>query len=93
MKTEVIVFVQYVDDIDIRLLSLPHLRSYIGLVTQEPVLFDCSIRDNIAYGALFATTQGKGQDGDDLSTVPMPEIINAARAANVHDFVATLPQV
>ena len=56
------------------------LRSQIGLVSQEPVLFNCSIADNIAYG-------------DNSRVVPMTEIMEAARQANIPDFVASLPQV
>ena len=56
------------------------LRSQIGLVSQEPVLFNCSIADNIAYG-------------DNSRVVPMTEVMEAARQANIHDFVASLPQV
>jgi len=48
-------------------------------VTQEPVLFDCTIRENIAYGA--------------VSYVSDIEIIQAARTANIHSFVTALPQV
>ncbi|XP_034242655.1 ATP-dependent translocase ABCB1-like isoform X2 [Thrips palmi] len=82
-----------VDDIDIRTINLPHLRSHIGLVTQEPVLFDCSIRHNIAYGKAFTLTSGsKSAQADQLDTVPMHEIIEAAKAANIHNFVTSLPQ-
>jgi ABC-type multidrug transport system fused ATPase/permease subunit len=42
------------------------------------VLFDLTIAENIAYG---------------LENVPMEEIINAARKANIHDFIHQLPQV
>ena len=56
------------------------LRRQIGIVSQEPVLFDCSIRDNIAYG-------------DNFRQVTMDEIIEAARKANIHNFIETLPQV
>ena len=70
---------QMVDGNDIRNISFSHLRRHIGLVTQEPILFDCSLRDNIAYGAQ-----------EDIS---MQDIIKAARAANIHDFITSLPQV
>lgn len=85
-----------VDDIDIRTINLPHLRSHIGLVTQEPVLFDCSIRHNIAYGKAFTSTLPSGSRSpqeDLLDSVPMHEIIEAAKAANIHNFVTSLPQV
>lgn len=82
-----------VDDIDIRTINLPHLRGHIGLVTQEPVLFDCSIRDNIAYGKAFASGSKVAEGGQVLDKVPMDEIIEAAKAANIHNFVVGLPQV
>ena len=53
----------------------------VGLVSQEPVLFDMSIRENIAYG---------DNSRDDI---PIQEIIQVAKSANIHDFIQTLPQV
>ena len=44
------------------------------------MLFDCSLADNIAYG-------------DNTRFVPMAEIIQAARTANIHNFIAALPRV
>ncbi|XP_045770126.1 multidrug resistance protein homolog 49-like [Maniola jurtina] len=61
-----------------RELALPRLRAQLGLVQQEPVMFERSIRDNIAYG-------------DNSRHVALEEIIAAAQQANVHSFVATLP--
>ncbi|XP_067109278.1 bile salt export pump [Osmerus mordax] len=58
--------------------SVPFLRAQIGIVSQEPVLFDCSIAENIQYG-------------DNLRAVGMEEIVEAARKAYLHDFVMTLP--
>ncbi|XP_012946828.2 ATP-dependent translocase ABCB1 [Aplysia californica] len=55
------------------------LRSQMGLVSQEPVLFDCSIAENIAYG-------------DNTRTVTSDEIIKVARMANIHEFITALPQ-
>ncbi|CAF4420485.1 unnamed protein product, partial [Rotaria sp. Silwood2] len=65
------------DGVDIRLLNIHWLRSHFGLVSQEPVLFDLTIAENIAYG---------------LENVPMEHIINAARKANIHQFIDRLPQ-
>uniref|UniRef100_A0A8C2I860 ATP-binding cassette, sub-family B (MDR/TAP), member 11a n=1 Tax=Cyprinus carpio TaxID=7962 RepID=A0A8C2I860_CYPCA len=59
-------------------ISVPFLRSQIGIVSQEPVLFDCSIAENIQYG-------------DNSRTVSMKEIVEAAKKAYLHDFVMTLP--
>jgi ABC-type multidrug transport system fused ATPase/permease subunit len=53
----------------------------VGLVSQEPILFDMSIRENIAYG---------DSSRDDI---PMEEIIEAAKNANIHDFIQELPDV
>lgn len=70
------------DGYDIRTLNLNYLRSKIGIVNQEPILFDCSIKDNIAYGALALQEE-----------VTFEQIQTAARTANIHDFVMTLPEV
>lgn len=66
-----------VDGIDIRDVTLDSLRSRIGLVTQEIILFNESIRDNIAYG---------------LDNAPDGRIVAAARAAKAHDFIMQLPE-
>ena len=66
-----------IDDLDVREVGLASLRSRIALVTQEPFLFDDSIRVNIAY-AKDGATQG--------------EIEAAARQAAAHDFIMALPK-
>lgn len=70
---------QNLDGRDIRDLNLNRLRSFISVVSQEPILFDCSIRENISYGL----------DTD----VGMDDVIEAARKANIHDFITSLPAV
>lgn len=60
--------------------NVSFLRSKIGIVSQEPVLFDCSIAENIKYG-------------DNLRDVSMDEVVAAARKAQLHDFVMALPAV
>jgi subfamily B ATP-binding cassette protein MsbA len=65
-----------VDDIDIRDVTLRSLRSQVGIVTQETVLFDDTIASNIAYGSPAATRE---------------EIERAARAAHAHEFIERLP--
>jgi ATP-binding cassette subfamily B protein/subfamily B ATP-binding cassette protein MsbA len=65
------------DGHDVRSLTLKSLRENIALVTQEPVLFATSVRDNIAYGRPGATAA---------------EIEAAARAAGAHEFVERLPE-
>ncbi|BFZ01115.1 hypothetical protein BsWGS_04154 [Bradybaena similaris] len=67
------------DGQDIRQLNLRWYRRQLGIVSQEPTLFDCSIAENIAYG-------------DTSRVVPMAEIIQAAKDANIHNFVSNLPQ-
>uniref|UniRef100_A0A8C6T3R9 p-glycoprotein n=1 Tax=Neogobius melanostomus TaxID=47308 RepID=A0A8C6T3R9_9GOBI len=67
------------DERDVKHLNIHWLRSQIGIVSQEPVLFDCSLAENIAYG-------------DNSRTVTMEEIIEAAMMANIHEFIEKLPQ-
>lgn len=65
------------DGVDLRDFRLADLRRQFGIVLQEPVLFSTSIGENIAYGRPSARPE---------------EIEAAARAANVHDFIAGLPE-
>ncbi|XP_034742901.1 ATP-binding cassette sub-family B member 10, mitochondrial [Etheostoma cragini] len=69
-----------IDGHDIRDLNPYWLRSHIGTVSQEPVLFSCSIRDNIAYGAV------------DPEAVTTEDIYRAARVANAFNFIQTFPK-
>jgi subfamily B ATP-binding cassette protein MsbA len=66
-----------IDGVDIRDVALRSLRQQIGIVTQETVLFDDTVANNIAYGT---------------STATGAEIEAAARAANAHEFIVALPQ-
>ena len=74
--------IQRIDGRDVKGLNLKWLRSKLGIVSQEPVLFDCSIRDNIAYGI-----------DQEERNVFEDDIINAAKSANIHHFISTLPKV
>nr|CDJ81059.1 unnamed protein product [Haemonchus contortus] len=65
------------DSHDLRSLNPYHTRSQIAIVSQEPILFDCSIADNIVYGMEVRPSQ--------------TEIENAARKANIHTFIKGLP--
>ncbi len=65
-----------VDGLDIRDVSLTSLRALMGFVTQEVVLFNDSVKNNIAYGR---------SDVDD------GRVIAAAKAANAHEFISALP--
>ncbi|GAB6020133.1 hypothetical protein CHUAL_002862 [Chamberlinius hualienensis] len=67
------------DGTNISQLNIGWLRSRIGIVSQEPILFDRSIAQNIAYG-------------DNNREVPMDEIIQAAKNANIHNFITALPE-
>ena len=65
-----------IDGIDLRRVTLASLRAQIGLVTQEVVLFDDTVRANIAYGR---------------PDVPLDRIEAAAHAAHAHEFIERLP--
>ncbi|CAF3717303.1 unnamed protein product [Rotaria sp. Silwood1] len=65
------------DGIDIRQLNIHGVRSHFGLVSQEPILFDLTIAENIAYG---------------LENVSIEDIIDAASKANIHQFIGQLSQ-
>jgi subfamily B ATP-binding cassette protein MsbA len=66
-----------IDGHDIRKVTLKSLRDQIGLVTQQTILFNDTIRNNIAYGNLKCSDQ---------------EVVEAAKAANAHHFIERLPQ-
>jgi ATP-binding cassette subfamily B protein len=66
-----------IDGADARDYHLPSLRSGIGVVSQDPYIFNGTIRDNIALGR---------------PNTPLAEVIAAARAAGLEDFIASLPQ-
>ncbi len=65
-----------VDGHDVRDVTLASLRSQIGIVTQDTVLFNDTVRNNIAYGQ---------------PQVPLKDVEAAARAALAHDFILALP--
>jgi subfamily B ATP-binding cassette protein MsbA len=65
------------DGIDIRDYDLADLRGLMGIVTQETILFNENIRNNIAYG---------------LEQYPIEEIIEAAKMANAHQFISEIPE-
>ena len=66
-----------VDDHDIRKVTLKSIRDQIGLVTQQTILFNDTVRNNIAYGSPKCSER---------------EIMEAAQAANAHEFIQRLPQ-
>lgn len=67
----------YIDGVDIRDVTLSSLREQIGMVPQDTMLFNTTIKDNILYGRLDATDE---------------EIWEAVRAANAEEFIKALPQ-
>ncbi|KAM3965254.1 ATP-dependent translocase ABCB1-like [Aphomia sociella] len=66
------------DGISIKDLRLADARKSIGFVQQEPILFDLTIGENIAYG-------------DNSRQPSMDDIIKAAKQANIHNFIVSLP--
>uniref|UniRef100_A0A673H3V8 Multidrug resistance protein 1-like n=1 Tax=Sinocyclocheilus rhinocerous TaxID=307959 RepID=A0A673H3V8_9TELE len=69
----------FVDGNDSRSMNLAWLRTQMGLVSQEPILFDCTIAENIQYG-------------DNSRDVSQEEIEEAAKKANIHHFILGLPE-
>jgi subfamily B ATP-binding cassette protein MsbA len=65
-----------IDGVDTRETSLRSLRSLMGIVTQDTILFNDSVHNNIAYG---------------LDNCPIDEVTAAARMANAHEFIMRLP--
>ena len=66
-----------IDDVSVNQYNLAWLREHIGVVSQEPVLFHTTIRENILFGRTDATQE---------------HIEQAAKMANVHDFIMQLPE-
>jgi len=64
------------DGTDLKNINVRDLRSCIGVVSQEPLLFDTTIEENIRYGKPDATFE---------------EIVAAAESANAHDFIMAFP--
>ena len=65
-----------IDERDIRTLTIKSLREHIGIVTQQTILFNDTVRNNIAYGDVTRSEE---------------EIVEAAKAANAHGFIEKLP--
>ncbi|KAM7316115.1 hypothetical protein ACRRTK_024795 [Alexandromys fortis] len=68
----------FLDGKEAKQLNVQWLRAHLGTVSQEPILFDCSIAENIAYG-------------DNSRVVSQDEIERAAKEANIHQFIESLP--
>jgi subfamily B ATP-binding cassette protein MsbA len=66
-----------IDGHDIRDVTMQSLRNQIAIVTQQTILFNDTVKNNVAYGDIDRTET---------------DIINAAKAANAHDFIMKLPQ-
>ncbi|HEY4046333.1 MAG TPA: ABC transporter ATP-binding protein [Acidobacteriaceae bacterium] len=67
----------YVDDYDLRDVNLSSLRRLIGNVTQETILFNDTVRNNIAYGR---------------ADIPLSRVIESSKSALAHDFIERLPE-
>ena len=70
------------DDTEVKKYEVKWLRRHMGLVSQEPDLFNRSVRDNICYGL----------DHEDGTPVTDEMVISAAKAANAHDFISELDE-
>lgn len=68
------------NNIDVSIIRVAWLRRQMSLVSQEPDLFNMTIAGNIRYGALYREVSDE-------------EVIEAAKSANIHEFVISLPQV
>ena len=66
-----------IDGLDVRDVTIESLRAQIGMVTQQTILFNDTVRNNIVYG-----DSGKTE----------ADVIRAAKAANAHNFIMNLPQ-
>lgn len=67
----------YIDGIDIKNIKVEYLRKLMGIVTQETILFNETIKNNIAYG---------------LDDYPIESVIEASKTANAHNFIIESPQ-
>lgn len=67
-----------IDGHDIKNFNIKWFRSQLGIVGQEPALFDTTVAENIRFGLMDAN---------------MEQIISAAKEANAHDFIMKLPNV
>ncbi len=65
----------FIDGIDVRNINIESLRKLMGIVTQETILFNDTIRHNIAYGE---------------NNIPIEQVIEAAKAANAHKFIESV---
>ncbi|KXS13200.1 multidrug resistance protein 1 [Gonapodya prolifera JEL478] len=74
-----------VDGLDVRDWNVAALRSAIGIVAQEPVLFNTSVFENVAMGIPAAVKEGMGEEA------VRAMVVEAAKVANAHDFVSALP--
>jgi subfamily B ATP-binding cassette protein MsbA len=66
-----------IDGLDVRRVTFDSLRAQIGIVSQESILFNDTVQSNIAYGQ---------------TEIDKEKVIEAAKAAHIHDFIMSLPQ-
>lgn len=67
-----------IDGRNIKNINIHHLRNMIGIVSQEPILFNTTIEDNIGIG---------------IDSISKERIIAASRNANAENFISSLPEV
>ena len=67
----------FIDDVNVRDITLKSLRHQIGIVMQESFLFSMTVRDNIAYG---------------IPDASLDQVVAAAKAANAHEFITRMPE-
>ncbi|VDK45580.1 unnamed protein product [Anisakis simplex] len=84
----------YVDGENIRDVNIKSLRNQICIVSQEPVLFDCTIEENILYG--LSTPDNNIIDNnvyknDNNNKLTHENVVAAAKLANIHQFILSLP--
>ena len=80
INQNIILFQQRLEGQNIESLKVNQVRSKLGLVSQEPVLFDRTLAQNIMYG-------------DNDRQVTMDEVVDAAKKSNIHNFISSLPMV
>ncbi|WP_435062021.1 ABC transporter ATP-binding protein [Halobaculum sp. EA56] len=83
-----------VDGVDVRAYDLAALREHVGIVEQNPYMFSGTAAENIGYGDLSALEEGDSDDDGDGTgdgAGPGERIVEAAKAAEAHEFITDLP--
>jgi ATP-binding cassette subfamily B (MDR/TAP) protein 1 len=80
-----------IDGVDVKELNVKWLRQHVGIVSQEPVLFNRSIKQNVAFGILGTQRADEIKDIDNIPDCIQQEIVKACKEANAHEFISRLP--